>query len=160
MKTFFVTLAVVLLALIIGCQENFMNEPELSLQKKNTNTNKNVLNICCQIQDPLTGSCNLSGTVMYSLQVLSGSSNQSGLYDIALTLEMNAELCGPIGMVHPEWIASGKSFDIVRVSEEGIALVDKTYWISNRNDVVLYVQYLVTRDAVAISDVYVAEIEK
>jgi len=39
-------------------------------------------------------------------------------------------------------------------------LVEKSYWITNRTDVVLLVQYLVTTDGIGISGVSLAPLEK
>jgi len=59
-----------------------------------------------------------------------------------------------------KWSVKGKSQDVVTVSEEGILLIEKSYWIANRYDVVLLVQYLVTTDGVGISGVSLAPLEK
>ena len=165
MKTFFVTLAAFSLALIIGCQENLINEPENSLLKKNeistsATTTTNSIKICCEVRDPQYGSCNLNGCVKYVHQIINRAMNPMGLYEISLKLHMYSKLCDKLGMVHLEWRAEGKSDDIVYVSEEGILLVEKTYWITNRNDVVLLVRYLVTTDGVGISSVNLVPLEK
>jgi len=163
MKTFFVTLAAISLALIIGCQENLLNEPgpEISLDKTATDTNRNMIKLCCQVQDPLSGPCNLNGCVTYVHQIINRAMNPLGLYEISLHLGMDSKLCNLTDMaVHPEWRVQGKSDDIFYVSKEGILLVEKTYWITNRSDVVLLVQYLVTTDGVGISGVTIVPIEK
>jgi len=161
MKTFLVTLAALSLALIIGCQENNLNEPDVSFDKRADidSYNNNTINICCRIYDPYGGSCNVNGCVRYVHEVLTKDDKAAGLFDISLQLEMDSELCNPFGMVHPAWKVTGKSHDIVTVSLEGIALVEKTYNITNRKDVVLLVRYLVTTDGVGISSMMLAEIE-
>ena len=83
-----------------------------------------------------------------------------GLYEISLNLEMDSKLCDKLGMVHLEWRIQGKSNDIVYVSEEGILLVEKTYWITNRNNVVLLVKYLVTTNGVGIASVDLIPVER
>jgi hypothetical protein len=165
MKTFFVTLAALSLALIIGCQENLINEPENSLSKKeaiNTSitTTTNSLKICCEVRDPEYGACNLNGCVNYVHQIINRAMNPTGLYEISLRLHMDSKLCDKLGMVHLEWRAEGRSDDIVYVSVEGILVVEKTYWITNRSDVVLLVKYLVTTDGVRISSVNLVPLEK
>lgn len=168
MKTLIITLAVFTLALIIGCQENLVNEPVTILDKRDIPSNSeitppptcNTIKICCFVEDPLSGLCNLNGCVNYTHQEINRAMNPLGLHEIAIHLEMNSVLCDPLGMVHPEWRVEGRSDDVVYVSEEGIALVYKDYPITNRNDVVLVVRYMVTTDGVGISDISIAEIEQ
>lgn len=160
MKTFFATLIAFSLALIIGCQENLINEPAATLSKKDDSMTSNTLKICCEVRDPEYGICNLSGCVNYVHQIINRPINQIGLNAISLKLNMNSKLCDKLGMVHLEWRAEGRSNDIVYVSEEGILLVEKCYSITNRNDVVLLVQYLVTTNGVGISGVSLAPLEK
>jgi hypothetical protein len=160
MKTLFVCLVAFLFAFIIGCQENMLNEPQTSLEKKTDSINRNTIKICCEVRDPQAGVCNLSGYVNYAHQVINRTMNPMGLYEISLYLEMDSKLCDKLGMVHLEWRIQGKSNDIVYVSEEGILLVEKTYWITNRSDVVLLVQYLVTTNGVGISSVNLVPLEK
>jgi hypothetical protein len=160
MKTFFVTLVAFSLALIIGCGENMLNEPQTSLEKKTDSINKNTIKICCEVRDPEYGSCNLNGCVNYVHQIINRAMNPIGLYEISLRLQMDSKLCDKLGMLHLEWRAEGRSNDIVYVSEEGILLVEKTYWITNRNDVVLLVRYMVTTDGVGISSVNLVPLEK
>jgi hypothetical protein len=165
MKTLFVILAAFSLALIIGCQESILNEPENSPFKKDqistsTTTTTNSIKICCEVRDPHYGACNLNGCVKYVHQIINRAMNPMGLYEISLKLQMDSKLCDKLGMVHLEWRAEGKSDDIVYVSEEGILLVEKTYWITNRNDVVLLVRYMVTTDGVGISKISLVPLEK
>ena len=159
MKNLFVTLVAVLLALIIGCQENFMNEPGYSVEKKSDNVKKNVINICCQVQDPFAGGCTVNGCVTYVHKIINRAMNPTGLYEVSLQLQMDSELCSPLGLLHLEWKIKAKSDNKIYVSEDGIALVEKSYKITNRDDVVLLVRYIVTTDGVRISGVNLAEIE-
>jgi len=160
MKTLLVTFVAFLLALIIGCQESFVNEPTSSLDKEKSSVEKDVLKICCEVKDPLTGFCNVNGCVIFTHQIVTRAMNPTGLVEVQLYLEMDSDLCDPLGMVHLEWKATGRSEDIVFVSEEGIAFVEKSYPITNRADVVLLVRYMVTTDGIGISRVSMAEIEK
>lgn len=159
MKKIFVALVALSLALIIGCQENFLNEPEYSLDKKSSDVRKDILNICCRVQDPFAGGCNVNGCVTYVHKIINRAMNPTGLFEISLHLQMDSELCSPLGLLHLEWKIKAKSDDIIYVSEDGIALVEKSYKITNRDDVLLLVRYLVTTDGVRISDVNLAEIE-
>ena len=161
MKTFFVTLIAFSLVLIIGCQENMVNEPADVLLKHDDNLVKaNKLKLNYELSDPLYGYSKVSGTVSYVHQIINRAMNPVGLYEISLHIEMNSELDDLLGMMHLEWIVRGRSDDIVYVSEEGILLVEKTYWITNRNDVVLLVKYLVTTNGVGISSVNLVPLEK
>ncbi len=162
MKTFFVTLIAFSLALLIGCQESILNEPEpeISLEKTATHTSRNTIELCCQVQDPLSGTCNLNGCVTYVHQVINRGMNPLSSKVISLHLNINASLNDLDGIADLKWRIEGRSYDLVSVSEEGILLLDKTYNITNRNDVVLYVQYMITTDGVGVSSVTLVQIEK
>jgi hypothetical protein len=161
MKNLIMILAAFSLVLIMGCQENLINEPAgtIPFQKDNFVV-ENAIKICCEIQDPKSGMCNLSGCVNYVHQVLNWTQNPKGLYKVLLRLQMDSKLCDKLGMVHLEWRAEGKSDDILYVSEEGILLLEKCYSITNRSDVVLLVQYLVTTNGVGISGISLAPLEQ
>jgi hypothetical protein len=161
MKTFFVTLIAFSLVLIIGCQENTVNEPADVLLKHDDNlVTANKLKLNYELSDPLYSSSKLSGTVSYVHTIINRTINPIGLKEISLHIEMNSELYDHLGLMHLEWIVQGRSEEIFYVSEEGILLVEKSYWITNRNDVVLLVQYLVTTDGVGISNVSLTPLEK
>jgi len=161
MKNLFVIVAIISLALLSGCQENPVFEPQTSSLQKDKKPEKNRIKICCEVQDPNYRVCNLNGYVDYYFEVTSMTMNpQPGTYEISLTLYMNAVLCDMLGMVHLEWRVEDKSHDIVHVSEEGILILEKSYWITNRTDVVLLVKYLVTTNGVGIASVNLIPLEK
>lgn len=162
MKTFFITLAALSLAMfIIGCQENLINEPSGVVLKHQDNlVSTNIIKLNYNLRDPLYGTCCLSGRVTYSFQILNWPINSTGLYEVAIHIYINSEINDMLGMMHLEWRAEGRSDDIVYVSEEGIVLVNKWYPITNRSDVVLLVQYLVTTNGIGISNVSLAPLEK
>ena len=161
MKNLFVIVAIFSLALLSGCQENPVFEPQTSSLLKDKKPEKNRIKICCEVQDPNFGVCNLNGCVDYNFEVKSMiMSPRPGAYEISLTLRMNSVLCDKLGMVHLEWRVEGKSHDVVHVSEEGILLLEKSYWITNRTDVVLLVKYLVTTNGVGIASVNLVPLEK
>jgi len=162
MKTFFVTLAAISLTLIIiGCQENMLNEPSETLLKQNDNLiTTNTLKLECDLRDPLYGISKLCGSVQYTIQIINDAMTPVGLNRISLRLYINAELEDMYGMMHLEWRVEDRSHDVVTVSEEGIAIVEKCYWISNRVDVVLLIQYLVTTDGVGVAGISLAPLEK
>ena len=160
MKTFFVTLAALSLALIIGCQESMLNEPSETMLQKDKLVNTNIMNMNYEVRDPLYGNSKVTGEVSYAHEVINQPMGPIGFKRISLHLSMDAELDNVLGMSPLKWSIRGKSQDVVTVSEEGILLVEKSYWIANRSDVVLLVQYLVTTDGVGISGVSLAPLEK
>ena len=161
MKTLFVTLVAFLLAFIIGCQENLLNEPSDALLKQKDNlVTASTIKLDYELRDPSYGISKLSCKVSYVHQIINRAMNPMGLNEIFLHIEMDSELDDLLGMMHLEWRIQGRSDDVVYVSEEGILLLEKCYWITNRNDVVLLVQYLVTTNGVGISGVSLAPLEK
>ncbi|MEJ2105369.1 MAG: hypothetical protein P8X47_12460 [Ignavibacteriaceae bacterium] len=161
MKNLFVIIVAFSFALIVGCQEGMINEPANSLEKRiiDVNQNNNVIPLCCQLNDPFAGICGLNGSVSYKHKVIDRTMNPRGLKEVALHLELQATLCSSLGMIHPEWKIKGISDDNINVSEDGMALLDKSYEITNRKDVVLLVRYLVTTDGIGVSGVSLVEIE-
>jgi len=161
MKTFFVTLAAFSLALFMGCQESMLNEPADPLLKgKDDLISTNMIKLNYNLRDPLYGTCCLSGRVTYSFQILNRAMNPTGLNEIAIHIYINSEINDMLGMMHLEWRVEGRSDDIVYVSEDGIVLLEKCYSITNRNDVILLVRYLVTTNGIGISGLNLAPLEK
>lgn len=160
MKNLFVIFSVFFLAFLFGCQENPIDAPESSPLLKDKVPEVKRLKICCELRDPNYGVCNLNGCVNYTFEVIRDKMGPRRITEVSLNLYMNSVLCDKLGMVHLEWRIEGKSNDIVYVSEDGILLVEKTYWITNRNDVVLLVRYMVTTDGVGISSVNLVPLEK
>ena len=161
MKTFFVTLVAFSLALIIGCQENLINEPaETMLKQKDNLVNSNTIKISYEIRDPLYGMSTLTGKVTYIHQVINQPMGPIGFNRVSIQINMDSELKNLLGMMPLKWRIQGRSNDVVSVSEEGILLIEKSYLITNRTDVVLLVQYLVTTNGVGISGVSLAPLEK
>jgi hypothetical protein len=161
MKTFFVTLAAFSLALLIGCQETMLNEPSETMFKQNSNlVHSNIINMNYEVMDPSYGSSKITGEVTYTHEVINQPMGPIGFKRISLQLSLNSELENLLGMSPVKWSVKGKSQDVVTVSEEGILLIEKSYWVQSRYDVVLLVQYLVTTDGVGISGVTLVEIEK
>jgi len=161
MKTFFVTLAAFSLALIVGCQESMLNEPADVLMKGKDNlVSTNTIKLKYALHDPLFGTTNLSGKVSYTFQIVNRVMNPTGLKEISIHITMDSELDDLFGMMHLEWRIQGRSDDVVHVSEEGILLIEKCYSITNRSDVVLLVQYLITSNGIGISGVSLAPLEQ
>jgi len=161
MKTLFITLATFSLALIIGCQEGMFNEPsETMLKQKSDLVNPNIISMNYKVKDPLYGTSKVTGEVTYTHEVINQQMGPIGFKRISLQLSLDSELENLLSMSPIKWRVRGKSQDVVTVSEEGILLIEKSYWINNRTDVVLLVQYLVTTDGVGISGVSLAPSEK
>lgn len=161
MKTFFITLAAFSLALLIGCQENMLNEPSEAFLKQNDNlVTSNVLKLECDLRDPSYGISKLCGSVNYTIQVINDAMIPIGLNRISLRLNINALLKDIYGMMHLEWGVEDRSLDVVTVSEDGINILEKCYSISNRTDVVLLIQYLVTTNGVGVASISLAPLEK
>jgi len=72
---------------------------------------------------------------------------------------MDSKLCDKLGMAHLEWRIEGRSNEIVYVGAEEVLLIEKTYTITNRNDVVLVVRYAITSNGVGISTLRLIPLE-
>lgn len=144
--------------LISGCSENNISQPELKIIKPHITTIKDNIPICYPLNDPLSGACNVIGSVIYLHQILSCPGNERGVYVIQINLEMNSEICSMFGMMHPAWSIAGNSEDIIYVSEEGIEILEKTYQICNRTDILLLVKYLITTEGTGIAEISIKEL--
>jgi len=159
MKNIILISAAVLFTFLMGCQENQLNQPDTDSILKDNLPQKESIKICCEVNDPNYGLCNLNGCVDYIHKVIEGTMGPMSRKQVSLKLYMNSILCDKMGMVHLDWKVEGRSDEVVYVSEEGILLVEKTYFITNRSDAVLLVQYLVTTDGVGISKVNLIPVE-
>ena len=160
MKKFLSILVVFSLALLIGCQENLINEPETATLNKGTESvSKNVLKICCEFQDPYYGTCKLNGCVTYTHKIVAISVNpMNSIYEVALHIDMDSELSDLTGIVHLPWRVQGWNEEIVNITErEGVTL-RRYYEITNRNDVILGVEYLVTLEGIEIGKIWLEQI--
>lgn len=143
-----------------GCNDLPPTEPAGAVQKLNNPVTKEVLDICCQVTDPIMGCCKVIGEVTYVHEIVEIQSALSGLSLVRVQIDMDAELCDRFGMVHLEWGIVGKSEDLIYVSEDGIYLLQKAYPICNRNECVLVVQYLVTTEGVGIPNMWIELIDQ
>src|SRR3972149_9556831 len=118
MKTFFVTLVAFSLALIIGCQENLINEPaETLLKQKDNLVNSNTIKINYEIRDPLYGMSTLTGQVTYIHQIINQPMGPIGFNRVSIQINMDSELKNLLGMMPLKWRIQGRSYDVVSVSE-------------------------------------------
>ena len=161
MKTIFVNLVAFLLVLILGCQENGINEPANVLMKDSeTLSTSNIIKLNYDLRDPISGTSTLSGRVSYSIQLITEGMGPRASNQFKIQINMKSKLEDRFGMTHMEWRVEGRSEDVVYVSEDGILLLQKTYPITNRTDVIVLVQYLVTTDGIGISSLALVPLEK
>jgi hypothetical protein len=160
MKTLILALVACLMAMFFACQENAINQPETTQIHKDNLPMTNSIKVCCEVRDPNYGVCNMNGCIDYTLEIIRETMSPRAGNSVYVKLYMNAILCDKLGMVHLEWRVEDRSVDVVYVSEEGIAFLDKCYNITNRNDVDLLVRFLVTTNGIGISEMILAPIEK
>ncbi|RKY92538.1 MAG: hypothetical protein DRQ01_06170 [Ignavibacteriae bacterium] len=151
MRNLFLILVVFSVLFIIGCQENLVTEPTQSLSKKENLTAEGTINLYYMLNDPSGGSCRLTGEVNYNHRIYT---DQLGLYEVTLTLNMSSQLCNLGGPIAEPWTIEGWSEDVVIVSEDESVILDKRYEVKNRYDIVLVVHYLVTKEGVEISNLW------
>ena len=161
----FITVSV-LLALLIGCQENMVNEPTDTLLKgdpittaSNQNPVFNTIKIEYELEDPTLGACKMTGKFIYAHKVITESMSPLGLTRVSVQLCMKSILDYLARQPRLQCCLDCKSYDVMYLNEQGFYLLDKTYPLDNRKDVVVYVQYLVTEEDVSVSRVNLIQIE-
>jgi hypothetical protein len=160
MKNLFVALFVFSLVLFIGCQENPVSQSEASPILKVKPSTEQSIKLCCELKDPYSNVCNLNGRVNYVFEIIENTMNPRATTLISLRINIYASLCDKLRMRPCAWIIEGKSDEVVQVSEEGILVLEKSYTITNRNDVFLMVKYLVTTNGIGISSVELVPLER
>lgn len=158
MKKIFISLTIVSILLLIGCSQQMPNEPETGAELIKSANNK--MEICCAVQDPFSGECQLNGIMIYTLRAIPVNSMISGNQTLLLTLDINAVLCDRLGMMHPCWQIKDYCEEELSVSEEGIKILEKDYTVSNRNDIRIRIAYLITLNSVSINSVTTVPAEK
>ena len=158
MKKIFLTTVVLSVLFIVGCQENSITEPVGTIEKTGDRVNRELIQMNFMIDDPLIGKVELVGEVYFTHE-LANSNQLSSQFLVSVSIELYAELNDMLGRMHMDWSSSGKSEDSMYISEEGIYILQKAYSITNRNDVVLVVQYLVTTEGVGIPNCWLALID-
>jgi len=158
MKKLLLATTVLSVLFIAGCQENSITEPVVTLEKTGDPVNREIIQMNFMIDDPLIGVVEIVGEVYYTHELVN-SDQLSSQFLISVSLDFNAELNDMLGMMHLEWSSSGKSEDSMYISEEGIYILQKAYGITNRDDVVLIVQYLVTTEGVGIPNCWLEIID-
>jgi hypothetical protein len=160
MKILSVIPIVFFLTLLLGCQENPISQFETSPVLKDKPPIEQTIKLCCEVKDPYANACNLNGRVNYVFEVIKNTMHPRAITTISLRINFDAVLCDRLRMMPWVWHIEGKSDEIVQVSEEGILLLEKSYSISNRNDVVLLVKYLVTTNGIGVARMDLVPIER
>ena len=158
MKKLFLTTVAFSVLLLIGCQENSITEPVGTLKKTGNSVSREIIHINFVLEDPIAGSSELIGEVLYTHELLN-SDQLSSQFLVSVSIDFNSQLYDMLGMMHPDWSSSGKSEDSMYISEEGIYIIQKAYRITNRDDVVLVVQYLVTTEGVGVPNCWLEIID-
>jgi hypothetical protein len=167
MKKLFALTGLFLILFFSGCQENQitepvsssdMTEPVASFDKTSNLPSGEWIKLCCPVIDPLTGSCQIQGTVYYNIEPVSYPAavvDKPGSID--LTLMLNGELCQLAGINdHSLWSIYGYSKDRVEFTGTGgrVVTLSKTYKIKDRSDIVLRVVYNVDFNVVSINKIF------
>lgn len=153
-------IGVVIFLVTLGCQENPVNPTQTQPLFKDKPAPEQLIKICCELCDPQNNVCGLNGRANYVFEVIEEAMTPRSTTLISLRINLKARLCKKSGMPNSLWCIEGKSNDIVQVSEDGILLFDKCYFISNRNDIVLLVTYLVTTNGMGIARVQLIPVEQ
>jgi hypothetical protein len=170
MKNLFLTSMVLFLVFIFGCQESTITDPTQPLaedqdaqvnnkdlfQDKPDDVNHNIISLKYELSDPGSpDATQLTGQVKYETTIISSSNTNRKVW-VKVRLEMVALLSRSSESDHPpRWIIEKKTEDKVFFTSTGSAAkeLSKTYSITNRDDVKLFVTYLVTSKTVTISSV-------
>jgi len=162
MKNLFLTCMVLSLVFIFGCQESSITDPTQPLTKDEFGTvNHNVIGLKYKLADPRgAGTLDLTGQVSYNNTIIP-SIDDDGKIWVKVRLEMIAQLSSIMRTEHPEWKIEEKTEDNMLFSNTGSVAkkLYKTYSITNRDDVVLNVTYLVTLKSVRVAEVFFIRIE-
>ncbi len=151
MKKILITAMIFFIIILTGCRGQLPTEPVTKTKISKESSRK--MEICCEVQDPYSGVCQLNGTLIYSLRVLPANSITDGNQTVFLTLDINAVLCDRLGMMHLCWQIKDYCEEELSVSEDGIRILEKDYAVSNRNDVLIRITYLITLNGVSISSI-------
>jgi hypothetical protein len=173
MKNLFLTSMVLFLVFIFGCQESTITDPTQPLaedqdaqvnnkdlfQDKPDDVNHNIISLKYELSDPgspdATQLTQLTGQVSYFNTIMQPITDDGKIW-VKVRLEMVALLSRSSESDHPpRWIIEKKTEDKVFFTSTGSAAkeLSKTYSITNRDDVKLFVTYLVTSKTVTISSV-------
>ena len=171
MKNLFLTCMVLFLVFTFGCQDSFITDPTQPLAENQdsqfTNddlikddpgaVNHNIIGLKYQLADPGgEGTCLLTGQVSYFNTILQPITDDGKVW-VKVRLEMVALLCRSTESNHPpRWKIEKKTEDKMFFTSTGSPTkrLSKTYSITNRDDVELFVTYLISSKTVKVVKIY------
>ncbi|QQS37576.1 MAG: hypothetical protein IPM56_06375 [Ignavibacteriales bacterium] len=151
MKTIINSIMILLILIITGCSEPLPNETTSNSEISKEGIKK--MEICCELQDPYSGICQLNGMIFYTHQIIPANSLVTACQTIRLTLDINAVLCDRLGLVHLCWQIKDYSEDDLFMSEDGTGILQKEYSVTNRKDIRIRIAYLISLNSVTIKSV-------
>jgi len=161
MKNLFLTIVVFSVLLLIGCQENSITDPiqDEGLQKTDDpSAHQGIIELEEMLVVPgaFQSYYSIEGQINYTHElVLVDPQPPAPQYYVALSLNVNADLRDPSSLTDPLWGITGRSEDIIYVSEEGIYLLEKYYTVQGRKDgMLLMCRFLVTTDGVGLNEMW------
>ncbi len=156
-KFFVLFLALALIA--VGCSELPPTGPAGVNEELSKPANQQIVKLDYKVEDPVSGFSEVVGELSCYHEVLTKPSDNNSIYLVRVQLELEAELQDMLGMYHLKWGISGKSDDLVQIKGGSSYILKKIYPITNRNDCVLAVDYVVTTEGVGISDMWLEPID-
>jgi hypothetical protein len=159
MKNLFLTCMVLFLVFIFGCQESSITDPTQPLSKNDiADVNHNLIGLKYKLADPRGGgTLDLTGQVSYNNTILP-SITDNGKVWVKVILGMSSQLSRSGGTEHPVWKIEEKTEDKVFFTNSGLGAtakkLNKTYRITNMDDVELCVTYFITLKSVRVAEVF------
>ena len=157
----FLTVVVFSVLLLIGCQENSITDPiqDEGLQKTDDpSAHQGIFELegILVVPGAFQSYYSIQGQINYTHElVLLDPQPPAPQYYVSLSLNVNANLRDPSSPTDPLWGITGRSEDIIYVSEEGIYLLEKYYTIQGREDgMLLMCRFLVTTDGVGLNEMW------
>ena len=157
MKNLILSCMVLFLVFVFGCQESSITDPTQPLAKDEIGAvSHNIIGLKYQLADPSSGAAyELSGQVAYVNTVLPAI-NDDGKTWVKVRLEMSSQLNYDKAQDHPIWKIEKKTEDKVFFinNTDAAKKLSKTYKITNKSDIELFVTYLITLHRVTVVDVF------
>ena len=157
MKNLILTCMVLFLVFVFGCQESSITDPTQPLTKdENGAVNHNIIGLKYQLADPsMGGVCQLNGQVTYVNTILPSITDDGKIW-VKVRLEMISQLCPQKESTLPPWRIEKKTEDKIFFTNntDAVKFLHKTYKITNRRDVELFVTYSTTLRSVKVVKVF------
>ncbi len=94
MKKILLTIVVLSVLFVVGCQENSITEPVSTLEKTGNSVHKDIIKMNFVIEDPIAGSSELVGDVYYTYELFnSDQPTINSLFRYQLNLILNCSIC-------------------------------------------------------------------